>query len=69
MDDSNQEGSPEAVGGNLSPKGRTAVMFGVGTTFHSLAPQGRGWGEGATMIPYRSAGAPSSHLLPHGEKE
>jgi hypothetical protein len=42
-------------------------MFGVGTAFHSLAPQGRGWGEGVT-IPYRTAGAPSSHLLPDGEK-
>lgn len=29
----------------------------------------QGWGEGATMIPYRNAGAPSSPLLPHGEKE
>jgi hypothetical protein len=29
----------------------------------------QGWGEGLTMIPYRTAGAPSSHLLPHGEKE
>jgi hypothetical protein len=44
-------------------------MIEVGTAFHSLAPQGRGWGEGATMFPYRTAGAPSSHLLPHGEKE
>jgi hypothetical protein len=43
-------------------------MREVGTTFHSLAPQGRGWGEGVTMIPYRTAGAPSSHLLPYGEK-
>src|ERR1019366_9168609 len=40
-----------------------------GTAFHSLAPQGRGWGEGVRMLPYRTAGAPSSHLLPHGEKE
>ena len=37
--------------------------------FHSLAPQGRGWSEGVRMIPYRTAGAPSSHLLPAGEKE
>jgi hypothetical protein len=44
-------------------------MFKVGTAFHSLAPKGRGWGEGVTMIPNRTAGAPSSHLLPHGEKE
>jgi len=29
----------------------------------------RGWGEGVTIIPYRTAGATSSHLLPHGEKE
>jgi hypothetical protein len=43
-------------------------MIGVSTAFHSLAPKGRGWGEGATMIPYRTAGAPSSHLLPFGEK-
>jgi hypothetical protein len=40
-----------------------------GTAFHSLAPKGRGWGEGVTMFPYRTAGAPSSHLLPAGEKE
>jgi len=39
------------------------------TAFHSLAPKGRGWGEGVTMFPYRTAGTPSSHLLPHGEKE
>jgi hypothetical protein len=42
---------------------------GVSTALHSLAPQGRGWGEGVTMFPYRAAGAPSSHLLPAGEKE
>jgi hypothetical protein len=48
---------------------RTAAMFGVGTALHSLAPKGRGWGEGVTMIQNRTAGAPSSHLLPHGEKE
>jgi len=41
----------------------------VGTVFHSLAPKGRGWGEGVTIFPYRTAGAPSSHLLPAGEKE
>ena len=41
----------------------------VGTVFHSLGPKGRGWGEGVTMIPYRTAGAPSSLLLPAGEKE
>jgi hypothetical protein len=46
-----------------------AELFGVATALHSLAPKGRGWGEGVTMIPYRAAGAPSSHLLPHGEKE
>jgi hypothetical protein len=38
-------------------------MIGVGTAFHSLAPKGRGWGEGVTKIPYRTAEAPSSHLL------
>jgi hypothetical protein len=43
--------------------------LGAGTAFHSLAPKGRGWGEGVTMIPYLIAGARSSHLLPHGEKE
>jgi hypothetical protein len=48
---------------------RTVATSRVGTAFHSLAPKGRGWGEGATMIPYRTAGAPSSHLLPRGEKE
>jgi hypothetical protein len=41
----------------------------VGTAFDSLAPKGRGWGEGVTMLPYRTAGAPSSLLLPIGEKE
>jgi hypothetical protein len=41
----------------------------VGRTFHSLAPKGRGWVEGVTMIPYRTARTPSSHLLPRGEKE
>jgi len=46
-----------------------AAVTEVGTAFHSLAPPGRGWGEGVTMIPYRTAGAPSSHLLPQGEKE
>jgi hypothetical protein len=44
-------------------------MVSAGTAFHSLAPKGRGWGEGVMMIPYRTAGAPSSHLLPLGEKE
>src|ERR1700694_3795309 len=29
----------------------------------------RGWGEWATIIPYRTARTPSSHLLPAGEKE
>ena len=29
----------------------------------------QGWGEGVTMIPYRTARTPSSHLLPNGEKE
>jgi hypothetical protein len=41
----------------------------IGTAFHSLAPKGRGWGEGVTLFPYRTARAPSSLLLPHGEKE
>jgi hypothetical protein len=47
----------------------TVATSRVGTAVHSLAPKGRGWGEGVTMNPYRTAGAPSSHLLPHGEKE
>jgi len=46
-----------------------SLEIGVGRAFHSLAPKGRGWGEGATMIPYRTARDPSSHLLPSGEKE
>jgi hypothetical protein len=41
----------------------------VGTTLHSLAPKGRGWGEGVTIFPYRTARTPSSHLLPFREKE
>jgi hypothetical protein len=46
--------------------GEAAAICGVGTAFHSLAPKGRGWGEGVTMIPNRTAGAPF-HLLPHGD--
>jgi hypothetical protein len=46
-----------------------SVLIGGGTALHSLAPKGRGWGEGVTTIPYRTARAPSSHLLPLGEKE
>src|SRR5580700_7142288 len=43
---------------------KTVAMSRVGTAFHSLAPKGRGWGEGVTMIPYRTAGAPSSRPSP-----
>src|SRR5260370_42564084 len=32
--------------------------MGAGTAFRALAPKGRGWGEGVTMIPYRTARAP-----------
>ena len=53
----------------IQSSGKKAAMVRVGTAFHSLAPKGRGWGEGVTMIPYRTAGTPSSHLLPNGEKE
>src|SRR5947209_7592511 len=44
------------------------ILFWVSTAFHSLAPQGKGWGEWVAMIPYCTAPAPSSLLLPCGEK-
>src|ERR1700676_4894387 len=39
-----------------------------GTAFHSLAPKGRGWGEGVTMILYRTAGAPHPSFSPMGRR-
>src|SRR5260370_27328312 len=32
--------------------------IGAGTALHSLAPKGRGWGEGVTMIPDRASQTP-----------
>jgi len=50
--------SPHGLGyAHNLPLGKLA-MFGVSTAFHSLAPKGRGWGEGVTMIPYRTRRSP-----------
>src|ERR1700732_1823205 len=37
--------------GHILAGRKTAAICGMSTAFHSLAPKGRGWGEGVTMIP------------------
>jgi hypothetical protein len=46
-------------GVSIAPAGAAAVTR-VGTALRSLAPKGRGRGEGDTMNPYRTSQTPSS---------
>jgi hypothetical protein len=45
------------------------INVGRARRFTPSPRRGKGGVRGVTMIPYRTGGAPSSHLLPHGEKE